>query len=49
MRAASHYALDSCLRTFYEGYRLFLHEISTHRETPTGLLKFVSTSPEVAK
>ena len=24
MRAASHYAFDSCFRTFYEGYRLFL-------------------------
>jgi hypothetical protein len=25
MRAASHYAFNSCLRTFYGGYRLFLH------------------------
>ena len=25
MRVASYYDFDSCLRTFYEGYRLFLH------------------------
>jgi hypothetical protein len=25
MRVANHYAFDSCLRKFYEGYRLFLH------------------------
>ncbi len=25
MRATSRYSFDSCLRTFYEGHRLFFH------------------------
>lgn len=27
MRVTSHYAFDSCLSTFYEGYRLFLSNL----------------------
>lgn len=25
MKVVSHYVFDSCLRTIYDGYRLFLH------------------------
>ena len=33
MKVASRYAFDSCLRTFYEGYRLFVYSIY-HSDAP---------------